>query len=82
VPTSPVPDLVLDTVPDQRVRTCSQSGIFRKKTTLDRFIRWGNFCITGEPENLEEAVGHAQWKEAMDEEFSALMVNKTWHLIP
>jgi hypothetical protein len=40
------------------------------------------FTSTGEPQNLEEALGNKNWKNAMDFEFSALMNNKTWHLVP
>jgi histone deacetylase 1/2 len=67
--------------PAQCVRTRSQSGIFRHKSIPDDFVRWGNFCVTGEPESLEEAIGHDRWKNAMDEEYSALMHNQTWHLV-
>jgi hypothetical protein len=36
----------------------------------------------GEPTNLTEALEHTQWKTAMDEEYTALMDNHTWHLVP
>jgi histone deacetylase 1/2 len=39
-------------------------------------------CTSGEPKNLESALDDSNWKGAMDEEFSALMHNKTWHLVP
>jgi hypothetical protein len=29
-----------------------------------------------------EALSNNNWKSAMDEKFSALMKNKTWHLVP
>jgi hypothetical protein len=45
-------------------------------------IRYANFCATGEPESLSEAMHDPNWKQAMEEEFSALMKNGTWHLIP
>jgi histone deacetylase 1/2 len=35
-----------------------------------------------EPANLQDALAKTEWKHAMDEEFSALMKNKTWHLVP
>lgn len=38
-----------------------------------------SFC---EPQNLQEALGDSNWKQAVDDEFSALMKNKTWHLVP
>lgn len=39
-------------------------------------------CVTGEPTKLEDALGDTRWKKAMDEEYFALMRNKTWHLVP
>jgi histone deacetylase 1/2 len=35
-----------------------------------------------EPLNLQDAFSSKQWKQAMDEEFVALMKKKTWHLVP
>lgn len=49
--------------------------------TLIVFVGGGG-CSTGEPENLKEALGDSRWKKAMDEEYAALMENKTWHLVP
>ena len=46
----------------------------------DGTIRYGNLATTGEPNNLEEALKNKNWKHAMDEEYLALMENKTWHL--
>jgi hypothetical protein len=40
------------------------------------------FTSSGEPHNLGEAVGDKNWKDAMDSEYTALMKNKTWHLVP
>lgn len=31
---------------------------------------------------MEDALGDPRWKKVMDEEYSALMRNKTWHLVP
>jgi hypothetical protein len=31
---------------------------------------------------LHEALNDPLWKKAMDEEYSALMHNQTWHLVP
>ncbi|KAK1669017.1 hypothetical protein QYE76_057176 [Lolium multiflorum] len=42
----------------------------------------GILLSTGEPENLQEARDDPRWKAAMDEEFSALSRNNTWHLVP
>jgi hypothetical protein len=41
-----------------------------------------DFFATGEPESLSEAMHDPTWKHAMEEEFSVLMKNGTWHLVP
>ena len=38
--------------------------------------------VTGEPPNLSEAVHDKIWCHAMEEEYQALMHNKTWYLVP
>ena len=63
-------------------RTRLQSGIVKPKVYTDGHVRWCNSCITGEPENLKEAFGDPRWKQAMQEEYDALIRNKTWHLVP
>ncbi|KAK1604909.1 hypothetical protein QYE76_028690 [Lolium multiflorum] len=68
-------------------RTRLQHGIVQPKIITDgriRYdkIRFANFCATGEPDNLQEALADPNWKMAMDDEFSALMHNNTWHLVP
>ncbi len=35
-----------------------------------------------EPIYFEDAIGHAPWDKAMDEEMAALDANKTWELVP
>ena len=62
--------------------TRSQSGINKRKVYKDGCVCWGSFCATGEPQSLNEALGEPRWKEAMDEEYDALMRNKTWRLVP
>ena len=65
-----------------RPRTRLQSGIRKAKTYTDGTIRYGCFTSSGEPQYLEEALNNKDWKEAMDNEYMALMRNKTWHLVP
>jgi hypothetical protein len=43
---------------------------------------YANLTVSGEPENLDEAMHHEQWRGAMNEEYQALMKNNTWHLVP
>jgi histone deacetylase 1/2 len=37
---------------------------------------------TGEPYNLTEALADQNWRQAMEEEYNALIENNTWHLVP
>jgi histone deacetylase 1/2 len=37
---------------------------------------------TGEPSTLGEALDDVHWREAMNDEYQALIENKTWHLVP
>lgn len=65
-----------------RPRTRLQGGISKPKIYTDGTVRYSCFTSTGEPSNLEEALGNKHWKDAMNLEYSALMDNKTWHLVP
>jgi histone deacetylase 1/2 len=38
--------------------------------------------VSTEPSNLQVALQDPKWKNAMDEEYHALMKNQTWHLVP
>jgi hypothetical protein len=70
------------TFPSNRAYTFSKRYFWPKEFT-NGHIRWDNFCSLGEPKHLEEAFGHdCKWKETMDGEFSAMMHNRTWHLVP
>jgi histone deacetylase 1/2 len=66
----------------RRPRTRLQSGIVRPKTFTDGTIRYGMYSSTGEPSDLNEALADPKWKRAMEEEYNALIKNKTWHLVP
>jgi hypothetical protein len=59
-----------------------QAGTRKPKVYTDGTIRYGFFTSSGEPKNINEALGDDNWKNAMDVEYSALMKNKIWHLIP
>lgn len=62
--------------------THAQRGIRKRKEYTDGTVRYGFLIETGELVNLQEAVSNRNWKVAMDKEFTALMYNKTWHLVP
>jgi hypothetical protein len=65
-----------------RPRTRLQSGISKPKIVTDGRVRYANMCTTDEPTDLRVALADPKWKAAMDEEYSALINNKTWHLVP
>jgi hypothetical protein len=68
--------------PPPCARTRLQNQIVKPKKLFPGMIRYANYCSTGEPETLHEALNDPLWKKAMDEEYSALMHNQTWHLVP
>jgi histone deacetylase 1/2 len=37
---------------------------------------------TGEPYTLTETLSDPNWRHAMEEEYNALLENKTWQLVP
>jgi hypothetical protein len=63
-------------------RTRLQKGIRNPKTYTDGTVRYSFLCTTGEPQNFHEALSNTDWRKAMDEEYDALIKNKTWHLVP
>ncbi|XP_019155374.1 PREDICTED: uncharacterized protein LOC109152241 [Ipomoea nil] len=38
--------------------------------------------VTADPTCYSQAVGHPHWRDAMDQEFNALLHNNTWRLVP
>jgi histone deacetylase 1/2 len=54
----------------------------KPNTYTDGTIRYGLLTATGEPSTLGEALDDVHWREAMNDEYRALMDNKTWHLVP
>jgi hypothetical protein len=46
-----------------------------------RYDRLG-MLMTREPKNVHKALSDNNWKSALDEKISALIKNKTWHLVP
>jgi hypothetical protein len=66
----------------QRPATRLQHGIRKPKLYTDGTIRYANLVSTDESPSLRDALSDSRWKSAMEVEFSALMKNKTWHLVP
>ena len=78
-----VQEAPLSDVPQQnRPVTRLQRGIHKAKSYTDGIVRYACLIESGEPSSLEEALADNKWKHAMDEEYNALMKNKTWHLVP
>jgi hypothetical protein len=65
-----------------RPSTRLQHGIRKPKLYTDGTVRYGLLTSSGEPQNHNEALRDDKWKKAMDDEFSALQKNRTWHLVP
>jgi hypothetical protein len=71
------------TTANSRPITRLQHGIRKPKQYTDGTICYGNLAsVFSEPTDLHEALSNPLWKAAMDNEISALMKNKTWHLVP
>lgn len=66
----------------QRPATHLQHGIRKPKAYSDGTIRYANLITSDESSGISEALSSPQWKEAVDAEFSTLMKNKIWHLVP
>jgi hypothetical protein len=81
-PTPPTPPSPPPPPPVPRMTTRLQKGIKQPKKYTDGTIRYGMLTSTGEPSNLAEALDDTRWCQAMQEEYNALMENKTWHLVP
>jgi hypothetical protein len=65
-----------------RPKTRLQGGIRKPKIYTNNTIKYIFLAASGEPRNLDEALQDSNWKEAMQAEYSTLMKNKTWHLVP
>jgi hypothetical protein len=80
--TSPPSSLVqyaplVQPTPLSHFRTRLQTGIRHPKRYTDGTIRYGMLSSTCEPCTLTEALGDENWCNAMNEEYKALMDNKT-----
>jgi hypothetical protein len=68
----------------QRPATRLQHGIVKPKIYTDGTVRWGMATTfpNGEPSTVAEALENPRWKQAIQDEYTALMKNGTWHLVP
>jgi hypothetical protein len=63
-------------------RTRLQAGISKPKVYTDGTVRYGFLSTTSEPGDISSALSDPNWKAAMESEYSALIRNNTWHLVP
>jgi len=61
-----------------------QRGITKPKQYTDGTVRWGltSTVEPDEPTTVKAALRDDRWVTAMDNEYDALMKNRTWHLVP
>jgi hypothetical protein len=45
-------------------------------------VWYGFLSTTGDPGDISSALSDPNWKAALDSEYSALIRNNTWHLVP
>ncbi|CAL9001359.1 unnamed protein product [Prunus brigantina] len=79
LPTPPPPP------PPSRVVTRSQNNIFKPKqlhTTTKRSTTHHPLPLTLEPTCVSHAIKDSKWRAAMSDEFTALVRNGTWELVP
>ncbi|XP_057966175.1 uncharacterized mitochondrial protein AtMg00820-like [Malania oleifera] len=72
-----------------QMTTRSQNHIVKPKTFTNGIVRYplpqSFFVASGVPDfpmNYTEASKYSEWRNAMDEEFTTLMKNGTWSLVP
>ena len=65
-----------------RPLTRLQRGIRKEKVYTDGTVRYNLLAASAEPQKLDEAFSNQNWKNAMDLDYSALLKNRTWHLVP
>ncbi|XP_071679680.1 uncharacterized protein [Lolium perenne] len=69
--------------------TCSRTGNSRPKVWTDGSVAWLAACKAHgvsdpslEPANHHDALRVPQWRDAMEQEYQALLRNNTWTLVP
>jgi histone deacetylase 1/2 len=92
VPTSAAP--VLDSLEplsaaSLRPVTRGLRGIRQVKQRTDGTVAWLAACVaqavsdpTVEPRHFRDALGIPHWRDAIEQEYDALIKNNTWHLVP
>jgi hypothetical protein len=78
---SSMPASIADPTP-AAPHTHLQAGIHKPKVYFDDTVLYAFSTTSCEPHSLQEALSTPSWKEAMNDEYTAIMRNKTWHLVP
>lgn len=63
------------------MQTRGKDGIFKKKDFSD-YVCFSTFEHPPDPTSYAQASKDPDWREAMAEEFNALIANNTWELVP
>ncbi|KAI3518344.1 hypothetical protein L1887_06964 [Cichorium endivia] len=79
IPIPPVTNSAHPIPTPSRPITRSQHGIFKPKTPFNLSTSISRSPL---PKNPVHALRDVNWKMAMEDEFNALMKNKTWELVP
>jgi hypothetical protein len=85
---TPVSDSVAPAPPALENSTAHQYGtrlqnnIRRPKIRTDGTVTYSSVKVSDEPTSHITALSDPLWRQAMQEEFQALIQNNTWHLVP
>jgi hypothetical protein len=77
---SPPPPILKPIVPTHSMNTRGMNGIFKPKQLFS--VTKYPIPPSVEPTCVTQALQHVEWKQAMSDEFTALMKNGTWSLVP
>lgn len=72
-----------DPQPEHPYGTRLKNNIRKPKTRTDGTVTYSVTRVSSDvPSSHVTAMSHPLWRRAMQEEFDALIMNKTWHLVP
>ncbi|KAK9912822.1 hypothetical protein M0R45_036662 [Rubus argutus] len=78
----PVDGITEAPINDHPMLTRSKRGVFKKKCFLSILSQVNADPCDTEPLNYKSALHIPEWKQAMQEEYAALMNQNTWSLVP
>ena len=80
-----LPTTILETSPSHSLHpmvTRTQDGTRRPRVLPSLVTSSSSSSLPPEPRSFTEAVKHAPWRQAMLDEYQALLRNNTWSLVP